>query len=118
MLLIVFLLEIHIINIQMMRIQKYDQCGELVSGFDVQPGTFISREAFITIDSRDDVIAFHSYSQAGAEDNPCHIVKVSGNMDRVLWDDVINSVRGNTSWQKLFNEGEGVFEKVLDHAEC
>ena len=81
----------------MMRIQKYDQCGELVSGFDVQPGTFISREAFITIDSRDDVIAFHSYSQAGAEDNPCHIVKVSGNMDRVLWDDVINSVDGEPS---------------------
>merc|ERR1719367_1396704 len=50
-------------GVKMMRIQKYDQCGELVSGFDVQPGTIISREAFITIDSRDDVIAFHSYSQ-------------------------------------------------------
>ena len=31
----------------MMRIQRYDQCGELVDGFDVQAGTFISREAFL-----------------------------------------------------------------------
>jgi len=84
-------------GVKMMRIQKYDQCGELVSGYDVQPGTFISREAFISIDSRDDVIAFHSYSQAEVEDNPCHIVKVSSNMDRVLWDDVINMVGGETS---------------------
>jgi len=82
---------------KMMRIQKYDQCGELVSGFDVQPGTFISREAFISIDSQDDVIAFHSYSQTGAQDNPCHIAKVASNMERVLWDDVINMIDGESS---------------------
>merc|ERR1719268_258723 len=82
---------------KMMRIQKYDQCGELVSGFDVQPGTFISREAFISIDSQDDVIAFHSYSQTGAQDNPCHIAKVVSNMERVLWDDVINMIDGESS---------------------
>ena len=28
--------EIHIINMQMMRIQRYDQCGEYIDGFDVQ----------------------------------------------------------------------------------
>ena len=28
----------------MMRIQRYDQCGEYLDGFDVQAGTFISRE--------------------------------------------------------------------------
>ena len=81
----------------MMRIQKYDQCGELVSGFDVQPGTFISREAFISVDSKDDVIAFHSFSETEAEDNPCHIAKVSSNMERVLWDDVINMIDGESS---------------------
>ena len=64
----------------MMRIQRYDQCGELVSGFDVQPGTFISREAFLSIDSKDDVIAFHSFSESEREDNPCHIAKVSSNI--------------------------------------
>ena len=73
-----------------------------MDGFDVQPGTFISREAFISIDSQDDVIAFHSYSETEAEDssassNPCHIAKVSSNMERVLWDDVINMIDGESS---------------------
>ena len=81
----------------MMRIQRYDQCGELVSGFDVQAGTFISREAFLSIDSNDDVIAFHSFSESEREDNPCHIAKVSSNMERVLWDDVINMIDGESS---------------------
>jgi len=86
---------------KMMRIQRYDQCGEFVSGFDTQAGTFISREAFISIDSQDDVIAFHSYSVADTEEssvsNPCHIVKVAGNMERILWDNVINIIDGETS---------------------
>lgn len=84
-------------GVKMMRIQRYDQCGELVSGFDVQPGTFISREAFLSIDSQDDVIAFHSFSESEREDNPCHIAKVSSNMERVLWDDVINMIDGESS---------------------
>ena len=29
-------IEIHIINAQMMRIQRYDQCGEYIDGADVQ----------------------------------------------------------------------------------
>lgn len=84
-------------GVKMMRIQRYDQCGELVSGFDVQAGTFISREAFLSIDSNDDVIAFHSFSESEREDNPCHIAKVSSNMERVLWDDVINMIDGESS---------------------
>ena len=96
----------------MMRIQKYDQCGELVSGFDVQPGTFISREAFISIDSQDDVIAFHSYSQTGAQDNPCHIAKVASNMERVLWDDVINMIDGESSCMPT-GITNAIFRKII-----
>ena len=103
--------EIHIINMQMMRIQRYDQCGEYIDGFDVQEsnncnvsinwsyecnlcnlhvpehaymccyyyvqaGTFISREAYISIDSNDDVIALHSYSNFQSDISVCHVVKV------------------------------------------
>ena len=35
--------EIHIINVQMMRIQRYDQCGEYIDGFDVQERLMIKR---------------------------------------------------------------------------
>ena len=35
--------EIHIINVQMMRIQRYDQCGEYIDGFDVQERLVIKR---------------------------------------------------------------------------
>jgi len=84
------------------RVQKYDQCGEFVAGFDIRPGTFISREAYLTIDSNDDVIAFHSYSDnREGEDssiNPCHIAKVSGSgMDRILWEDTIDIMDGQSS---------------------
>ena len=30
--------EIHMINVQVMRVQRYDQCGELDSGADVKQG--------------------------------------------------------------------------------
>ena len=33
------LVEIHMINTQVMRVQRYDQCGELLAGADVQAGT-------------------------------------------------------------------------------
>merc|ERR1712013_831577 len=84
------------------RVQKYDQCGEFVAGFDIRPGTFISREAYLTIDSNDDVIAFHSYSDnRDGEDssiNPCHIAKVSGSgMDKILWEDTIDIMDGQSS---------------------
>jgi len=86
---------------KVIRVQKYDQCGEIVNGFDVKPGTFISREAFLTIDSNDDVIAFHSYSDGRDDDsssNPCHIAKVSGSgMNRIVWDDTIASIDGQHS---------------------
>ena len=49
----------------------------LIQGFDVQAGTFISREAYISIDSNDDVIALHSYSNFQSDISVCHVVKVS-----------------------------------------
>merc|ERR1712214_267267 len=64
---------------KMMRIQRYDQCGEYLDGFDVQAGTFISREAYISIDSNDDVIALHSYSNIHSDISVCHVVKVASN---------------------------------------
>ncbi len=30
--------EIHIINVQVSRVQRYDQCGELLAGADIKPG--------------------------------------------------------------------------------
>ena len=81
----------------MMRIQRYDQCGEYLDGFDVQAGTFISREAYISIDSNDDVIALHSYSNIHSDISVCHVVKVAGNMDRVIWDSVIDTIEEETS---------------------
>lgn len=82
---------------KMMRIQKYDQCGEFIHGFDVQAGTFISREAYISIDSNDDVIALHSYSNFQSDISLCHVVKVSSNMERVIWDSVIEKIDGESS---------------------
>jgi hypothetical protein len=32
--------EIHIINVQVIRVQRYDQCGELLAGADIKPGTW------------------------------------------------------------------------------
>ena len=89
--------EIHIINMQMMRIQRYDQCGEYLDGFDVQAGTFISREAYISIDSNDDVTALHSYTNIQSDISVCHVVKVASNMDRVIWDSVIETIEGEIS---------------------
>ena len=65
-----------------MRVQRYDQCGEYIDGFDVQAGTFISREAYISIDSNDDVIALHSYSDFQSDISVCHVVKVNNNTKR------------------------------------
>jgi len=84
------------------RVQKYDQCGEFVAGFDIRPGTFISREAYLAVDSSNDVIAFHSYSDShdsqDSSTNPCHIAKVSGGgMDRILWEDTITIIDGQSS---------------------
>ena len=56
---------------QMMRIQRYDQRGEYLDGFDVQAGTFISREAYISIDSNDDVTALHSYTNIQSDISVC-----------------------------------------------
>merc|ERR1711963_552024 len=50
-----------------------------IQGFDVQAGTFISREAYISIDSNDDVIALHSYSNIHSDISVCHVVKVASN---------------------------------------
>jgi len=87
---------------KVMRVQKYDQCGELVKGFDIKPGSFISRKAYLTIDSNDDIIAFHSYSMTGDErsssQNPCHIVKISGSqLNGITWEDVIDRMSGESS---------------------
>jgi len=82
---------------KMMRIQRYDQCGEYLDGFDVQAGTFISREAYISIDSNDDVTALHSYTNIQSDISVCHVVKVASNMDRVIWDSVIETIEGETS---------------------
>ncbi|XP_023338533.1 uncharacterized protein LOC111709154 isoform X2 [Eurytemora carolleeae] len=90
-------------GIQVMRVQRYDQCGELDSGSDVKPGTFASREAYLGIDSKDDIVAFHSFSNGGQNDvgsgpNPCHLVKLKGNnMNSVDWQDEITAIEGETS---------------------
>lgn len=42
----------------------------------LKAGTFISREAYISIDSNDDVIALHSYSDFQSDISVCHVVKV------------------------------------------
>ena len=79
-------------------------------------GTFISREAYISIDSNDDVIALHSYSDFQSDISVCHVVKVnkrieimefsnnrvpfpqvSSNMERVVWDSVIETIDGDSS---------------------
>merc|ERR1711963_263986 len=68
-----------------------------IQGFDVQAGTFISREAYISIDSNDDVIALHSYSNFQSDISVCHAVKVSSNMERVIWDSKIENIDGESS---------------------
>ena len=45
-------------------------------------GTFISREAYISIDSNDDVIALHSYSDFQSDISVCHVVKVNKRIER------------------------------------
>ena len=45
-------------------------------------GTFISREAYISIDSNDDVIALHSYSDFQSDISVCHVVKVNKRIEK------------------------------------
>ena len=63
----------------------------------LQAGTFISREAYISIDSNDDVIALHSYSSLQSDISVCHVVKVSSDMAGVVWDSVIENIEGESS---------------------
>ena len=63
----------------------------------LQAGTFISREAYISIDSNDDVIALHSYSSLQSDISVYHVVKVSSDMAGVVWDSVIENIEGESS---------------------
>jgi len=90
-------------GVKVMRVQKYDQCGELDSGADIKPGTFASREAYLGIDSKDDIMAFHSYTdnyrqERGSPDNPCHLAKMKGNnMNQIEWEDTLDMIDGESS---------------------
>ena len=49
----------------------------------LKAGTFISREAYISIDSNDDVIALHSYSDFQSDISVCHVVKVNNKLNEI-----------------------------------
>jgi len=62
----------------------------------------VSREAYLGIDSKDDIVAFHSFSSSGDQNGespiPCHLVKLKGeNIDQIVWEDSMQMVDGASS---------------------
>nr|XP_040577612.1 uncharacterized protein LOC121126354 [Lepeophtheirus salmonis] len=66
-------------------IAKYDSCGIFVSYVDVLEGTFVSRDAYISIDSQDNALIVNS-NVASFSEHPCRIYSSRASSDfRPLW---------------------------------
>jgi len=81
------------------RVQKYDQCGELISGADVKDDTIDGRDAYLGIDSKDNVVLFHSHmNKESGELNPCQVVKLDGeDLTKTTWQDRMDMIDGQHS---------------------